>query len=110
MKFTTATNEWQVIASLTVPRVCAKMVLIDATLYVLGGKVKGLYDLPNGMVPVECYDEERDIWNDRTAKPISRIPLEIWRATPNEYFLEICSLRLFEGVELSNLYPYGSDR
>ena len=104
-----ATNEWQVVASLTVPRVWAKMVLIDGRLYVLGGKVKDPYDLPNGMVAVECYDEERDIWNDRTAKPIRRIPLGRLRATANQYFLTICSLRLFKGVELSNLYPYGAD-
>jgi len=35
-----ATNEWQFIASMTVGRAGGKMVLIDETIYVLGGRIK----------------------------------------------------------------------
>ena len=99
-----ATNEWQFIASLTVPRVCAQMVLIDGTLYVLGGEGEEFRDLYDAVVPVECYDEERDIWNDITAKPINRIRLGRMSKS-RKFFLKICSLRLFKGVEFNNLYP-----
>ena len=94
-----ATNEWQFIASLTLPRVCGKMVLIDQTIYVLGGKVqtslKDACNFPDGRVPVECYDEEADKWNDRTTMPIAMFidrenPRAIYRAR-----LNICSVRLF---------------
>ena len=74
-----ATNEWQFIASLTMPRVSGKMVLIDGTIYVLGGKVQKSFkdpcDVPDGMVTVEYCDEERDIWNDRIAMPIEKLSL-----------------------------------
>ena len=74
-----ATNEWQFIASLTMPRVNWKMLLIDGTIYVLGGKVQKSFkdpcDVPDGMVTVEYCDEERDIWNDRIAMPIEKLSL-----------------------------------
>lgn len=105
-----ATNEWQFIASLTVPRAFGKMVLIDETIYVLGGRVKKPFQnpcpFPDGKVVVECYDEETDKWNDKTTIPIHKITLR--RMSQFGYYevcLNICSLRLFKGVEFNNLYP-----
>ena len=97
--YTIATNEWQFMASLTLPRVCGKMVLIDGTIYVLGGNVqtplKDTFNFSDGRVPVECYDEEADKWNDRTTMPFAMFidrenPRAIYRAR-----LNICSVRLF---------------
>ena len=99
-----ATNEWQFIASFTVPRAFGKMVLIDETIYFLGVRFKLPFqipcDFPDGKMAVECYDEETDVWNDRTTTPIDKISLR---------GRKICSLRLFKGVEFNNL-QYSYDR
>ena len=105
-----ATNEWQFIASLTVPRVFGKMVLIDDTIFVLGGRVKKPFQVPSGFpdgkMAVECYDEDTDKWNVRTTIPIRKISLRgMSKFGDYEFFLSICSLRLFKGVEFNNLYP-----
>ena len=100
-----ATNEWQFIGSLTVSRVQGKMVLINETIYVLGGRVKRPFQdpcvFPDGKIAVEWYDEERDEWNDRTIIPIDKMS----KLGYYEFCLKICSLRLFKGVEFDNLYP-----
>jgi len=57
-------DEWQSIASLTVPRNQGHMVLVSETLYVLGGCSQGLFTLL-----VECYDHEKDKWNEKTLLP-----------------------------------------
>ena len=108
--YTIATNEWQFIASLTVPRAFGKMVLIDDTIYVLGGRVRKPFqdpcDFPDGKMVVECYEEDTDKWNDRTTVPIRKISLRgMSKFGDCEFFLSICSLRLFKGVEFDNLYP-----
>ena len=53
---------------------------------------------------VECYEEKRDIWNDRIAMLIEKLSLGRMSRS-SEFFFTICSLRLFKGVEFSNLYP-----
>ena len=105
-----ATNEWQLIASLTVPRALGKMALIDGTIYVLEGCVKKPFEdpcnSPEAKLVVECYDEETDIWNDRTAMLIDKISTRgrsLWIGS--EFLLDVCSLRLFKGVKFNNLYP-----
>ena len=105
-----ATNEWQLIASLTVPRAVAKMTLIDGTIYVLEGFLKKPFkdprDSPDAKLTVEYYDEERDIWNDRKAMFINKISTSrksLW--TGCEFHLDICSLRVFNGVKFYTLYP-----
>ena len=107
-----ATNEWQFIASLTVPRYCGKMVLIDETIFVLGGELpkpfKGSCYFPVGKVPVECYDEDRDKWNDKTTIPIDKIVFRENESASGFYFwLEFCSVRLFHpsSSKLSGLLP-----
>ena len=58
------TDEWQFIASLTAPRNQGNMVLVNGTLYVLGG-----YRKLHVSSMVECYDQEKDQWNERTFIP-----------------------------------------
>ena len=96
-----ATNEWQLIASLTMPRYRGKMVVIDETIYVLGGQFKERYKqckdacvFLDGMVPVECYDEERDRWNDRTRMPIDKIFFNENPKSTDLLSLNVCSVRL----------------
>ena len=92
------------------PRAFGKMVLIDDTIYVLGGRVRKPFqdpcDFPDGKMAVECYEEDTDKWNDRTTVPIRKISLRgMSKFGDYEFFLSICSLRLFKGVEFDNLYP-----
>ena len=68
-----ATDEWQSIASLTVPRKFGKMELRDGTIYVLGGMTQS-GRFPRGRVPVEWYDHDRDMWFDKSKMPVSNIP------------------------------------
>ena len=108
--YTIKTNEWQFIASLTVQRAFGKMVLVDDTIYVLGGRVKKPFrepcEFPDGKMAVECYDEETNKWNDRTKVPIRKISFRgMSKCGYHEFSLEICSLKLFKGVEFNNLYP-----
>ena len=108
-----ATDEWQFIARLTTPRAGGKMVLIDETLYVLGGRVKRWFkdpcNFPDGKMPVECYDEERDKWNDRTTMSIDKI---FFSETPEAsgHSLSgprICSVRLFHtALNLLDLFQF----
>ena len=108
-----ATNEWQLIASLTVPRALAKMVLIDGTIYLFEGCVKRPFkdrcNSPDAKLTVECYNEEADIWNDRTAMLIDKISTwgNVTSLWIGEFVLDICSLRLFnfKGVRYNSLYP-----
>lgn len=89
------------------------MVLIDETLYVLGGRVKRLFkdpcNFPDGKMPVECYDEERDKWNDRTTMSIDKI---FFSETPEAsgHSLSgprICSVRLFHtALNLLDLFQF----
>ena len=86
-----ATNEWQLIASLTMPRIGGKMVLIDGTIYVLEGSVKFV----DGNVPIECYDEERDNWTERTTMCSEYIFLTNPIFPDCSFFLKVCQIRLF---------------
>ncbi|XP_078369061.1 kelch-like protein 11 [Oculina patagonica] len=105
-----ATDEWQFIASLTLCRVCGSMVLIDETIYVLGGRTKKPFkdtrDFPDGKMPVEWYDPGKDKWNDITAMPFWNFILK-GRIVDTEYivWLKCCSLRLFKDVNFDNLSP-----
>ena len=107
-----ATNEWQFTGNLTVPRFSGEMVLIDETVHILGGRVKRLCQqpcyFPDGKVPVECYDEERDKWNDITAMfndKSSFKPDRVFKNIPHH--VKICSFRLFNSSssKLSGLVP-----
>ena len=45
-------------------------------------------------MPVECYDEERDRWNDRTRKPIDKIFFNENPKSTDLLSLNVCSVRL----------------
>lgn len=60
-------DEWQSIANLTVPCQQGNMVLVNETLYVLGGYSQGLF-----FSLVECYDHEEDRWNEKTLIPSAK--------------------------------------
>jgi len=81
------------------------MVLIDETIYFLGVRFKLPFqipcDFPDGKMAVECYDEETDIWNDRTTTPIDKICLRgrSFRLG-REFVFTICSLRLLKVLNL----------
>ncbi|XP_078377831.1 kelch repeat and BTB domain-containing protein 12-like [Oculina patagonica] len=98
------TDEWQLIASLTLDRSFGSLVLVDETLYVLGGHSK--------TYPVECYDiiesydQERDEWNIKEIVPVSKMISEGRKR--EEYFFKGCSLRVFKGV-LNNLESIDRD-
>ena len=67
----TATNEWQLMPSLKVPRCSASMVHLQGRLYVLGGT-----SVTDGLshtraLTVEMFDSERNEW-----KEISQIPVQ----------------------------------
>ena len=84
-------DEWQSIASLTVPRDQGNMVLVNEMLYVLGGYSQGLF------TPlVECYDHEKDKWNEKTLIPCSSGTG--WRC----FMFKGSSLNVFKG-SLNNL-------
>ena len=66
-----ATNEWQLMPSLKVPRCSASMVHVQGRLYVLGGtSVTESYSHTRALT-VEMFDSERNEW-----KEISQIPVE----------------------------------
>ena len=101
--YTIATNEWQFLANLTMSRAGGKMVLIDETIYVLGGQIKKPFkdacNFPDGEVAVEYYDDENDKWNDRTTMPSDKIFFrENPEVTGHGLKLRICSVGLFHTV------------
>ncbi len=72
------------------------MVIVDETLYVVGGSFEK---------NVECYDDVRDKWNNKANIPVRQITQDKgrWRRSKG------CSLRVFKGV-LSNLQFIDQDK
>ena len=69
--YNTATNEWQLMLSLKVPRLGASMVHYQGRLYVLGGtSVTNGGSYIRGLT-VEMFDSERNDWTE-----VSQIPVE----------------------------------
>ena len=66
-----ATNEWQLMPSLKVPRHSASMVHFQGRLYVLGGTSVTVGCPPRRALTVEMFDSERNEWTE-----ISQIPVE----------------------------------
>ena len=95
------TDEWQFIASLRRCRTLGSMLLVDETLYVLGGRTRIGYQSPGKFSDkVECYDHEGNKWNYKTTVPFNKITIT-GRDKPWN-ILKGCSLRVFKGV-LTNL-------
>ena len=98
-----STDEWQFIASLTLRRTLASMVLADETLYVLGGRTRIRFQSPGKFsVKIECYNHGNDVWNDKASVPVNKLIIE--ERETQRYFFKGCSLRVFKGV-LTNLKP-----
>ena len=94
------TDEWQFIANLTLRRNLGSMVLIDETLYVLGGRTRVRYQSPGKFSDnVEFYNHEGNEWNDKATVPVNKI---VRKREKLRYFFKGCSLRVFKGV-LTNL-------
>ena len=94
------TDEWHFIAGKTLRRTFGSMVLVDQTLYVLGGNpkatpcacfTKGYRD------KVECYDPESDEWNVNATVPVNRMTSEK-AVMPGYVVFQGCSLRVFKGL------------
>ena len=95
------TDEWQFIANLTLRRTLGSMVLIDETLYVLGGSTTTRYPCPGkSSDKVECYNHEGDEWNDKATVPVSKITIR--KREELRYSFKGCFLQVFKGV-LTNL-------
>ncbi|XP_078376780.1 kelch-like protein 24 [Oculina patagonica] len=101
--YNTLTDEWQFIASLTIPRILGNIVLLDETLYVMGGITKKPRKRSGEFSDkVECYDHARDEWNNKATVPVSKITIE--KRELLRYYLKGCSLRVLKGV-IKNLEP-----
>ena len=94
-------DEWQFIASLKMGRTLGSMVLIDETLYVLGGLTRTRYESPLKISDkVECYNHEGNEWNEKATIPVNKITIK--KGEKLRYYFKGCSLRVFKGV-LTNL-------
>ena len=87
--YSIATNEWQLIGSLNVPRVCGSMMSVNGTIYVLGGSQLGF---SRHAYTVEVYDPVGNKWTKKTTIPLERIP-EKERSS-----FKGCTLKLSRGV------------
>jgi len=98
------TDEWQFVSNLTLRRTWGSMMLVDETLYVLGGRTKMRYQSPGKFSnKVECYNLESDAWYVKATVPINKIAIRKREQLDFIcYFLKGCSLRVFKGV-LTNL-------
>ena len=65
-----STNEWQMIASLQVPRHSASMVCYKGALYVIGGLKNTNNQSSARELSVEMFDTERSEWKEQTAIPV----------------------------------------
>ena len=100
------TDEWQFIGGKTLRRLFGSMVLVDETLYVLGGDperlcpcTKSRENYPSDKV--ECYSPESDEWKVKGTVPVNNLMISENTDRLRSYF-QACSLRVFKGV-LTNL-------
>ena len=102
------TDEWHFIASLRAPRILGSIVLVDETLYVLGGITKKPKK-PSGEFSdkIECHEHARDEWNNKRIVPVSKITIE--KRELLRYYLKGCSLPILKSV-LKNMEPIYSDK
>ena len=87
--YSIATNEWQLIGSLNVPRVSGSMVSVNGTIYVLGGSQLGF---PRHAYTLEVYDPLVNKWTKKTTIPLERIP------HGRRSSFKGCALKLSRGV------------
>ena len=73
--FNLSTNEWQLIANLTIPRFNSSMVCFEGRLYVLGGitSVKGEGRIRT--LAVEVFDSEINEWQEISSIPVKSLEM-----------------------------------
>lgn len=87
------TDEWQFIASLSIPRYGPTiMMCVDDKLYVLGGGLWSSEHRQAAGKPVECYDPVTNEWIEQTEMPVNLLSTLPRRST----LLNACSLRVFK--------------
>lgn len=92
-----SSNQWQFIASLTVPRFDGAMLCVNDTLYVVGGFYCD-YELALG---IESYDVEKNEWVVKAVIPQSKHEIVRKECT---MFFKACPVRLFKRV-IDKLQP-----
>ena len=91
------TNEWQFIAGLYMPyHLLPKILSADDKLYVLAS----WHDSDSPGTMVQCYDPERDDWDEAAEIPI-RVNVMVARKYHRPYCpvrVNACSMRIFKGL------------
>ena len=97
--FNASTNEWQLIANLTIPRFNSSMVCFDGRLYVLGGitSVKGEGRIRT--LAVQVFDSEINEWQE-----ISSIPVKSLETSQEKNKYQACFAR-FNKKMIGKLQP-----
>ena len=93
--YSPVTNEWQLMASLKVPRTSASMVCHEGMLYVLGGAIPSTGRLSR-VLSVEIFDAEQNEWRERSVIPVDRF--ETSKEEKQKNIFKACSARLYKGV------------
>ena len=97
-----ATNEWQLMPSLKVPRRNASMVCFAGQLYVLGGTRIAQRGGAMRALGVEMFDSERYQWTEESAIPVGRFESEDEKKKNNKF--QACVARICKRV-INRLEP-----
>lgn len=96
-----ATNEWQLMPGLKVPRYSASMVCFAGQLYVLGGTTitqRGVYTQSTRALGVETFDFERNQWTHKSAIPVESFETESEDEKRKEKKFQACVARICKRV------------
>ena len=100
-----ATNEWQLMPGLKVPRSSASMVCFAGQLYVLGGTTVtegGVYTQSTRALGVEMFDFERNQWTQKSAIPVESFESEDEKRKEKKF--QACVARICKRV-INKLEP-----
>ena len=100
-----ATNEWQLMPGLNVPRYSASMVCFAGQLYVLGGTTitqRGVYTQSTRALGVETFDFERNQWTQKSAIPAESFESEDEKKKEKKF--QACVARICKRV-INKLEP-----
>ena len=110
-----ATNEWQLMPGLKVPRYSASMVCFAGQLYVLGGTTVtqgGVYTQSTRALGVETFDFERNQWTQISAIPVESFESEDEKRKEKKFqgcVARICK-RVINKLEPLDINPKGKCR
>ena len=94
--YTPATNEWQLMPSLKVPRSNANMVCCEGKLYVLGGETRSQRGRSSRLLTVEEFDSERNEWVEKSVIPVNSFETAEEKEKGNRF--QACFARLCKEV------------